>query len=240
MSSALHHLDLSSVLFLDIETVSGSASYDELDAEWQKLWEEKTRWQRKDEFTPEEYYPQRAGILAEFGKVVCVSLGVFERAHGQGRVFRLKSVYGSNELELLQELAHILNKNPDYRLCAHNGKEFDFPYLCRRYLINGLDLPKVLDIQGKKPWEIHHLDTMELWKFGDGKHFTSLKLMAKVLGIPSPKDDIDGSQVGSVFWKEGDLERIAHYCEKDTLTLAQILLRMRQEPILDESEIKKV
>ena len=240
MSSALHHLDLSSVLFLDIETVSGSASYDELDAEWQKLWEEKTRWQRKDEFTPEEYYPQRAGILAEFGKVVCVSLGVFERAHGQGRVFRLKSVYGSNELELLQELAHILNKNPDYRLCAHNGKEFDFPYMCRRYLINGLDLPKVLDIKGKKPWEIHHLDTMELWKFGDGKHFTSLKLMAKVLGIPSPKDDIDGSQVGSVFWKEGDLERIAHYCEKDTLTLAQILLRMRQEPILDESEIKKV
>ena len=228
MSSALHHLDLSSVLFLDIETVSGSASYDELDAEWQKLWEEKTRWQRKDEFTPEEYYPQRAGILAEFGKVVCVSLGVFERAHGQGRVFRLKSVYGSNELELLQELAHILNKNPDYRLCAHNGKEFDFPYLCRRYLINGLDLPKVLDIQGKKPWEIHHLDTMELWKFGDGKHFTSLKLMAKVLGIPSPKDDIDGSQVGSVFWKEGDLERIAHYCEKATLALAQVLLRMRQ------------
>jgi len=211
-----------------------------LDPEWQKLWEDKTRWQRKDEFTPEEYYPQKAGILAEFGKVVCVSLGVFERAHGHGRVFRLKSVFGSNELELLQELAVILEKNPDYKLCAHNGKEFDFPYLCRRFLINGLDLPKVLDIQGKKPWEIHHLDTMELWKFGDGKHFTSLKLLAKVLGIPSPKDDIDGSQVGQVFWVENDLQRIADYCEKDTLTLAQILLKMRQEAILDETEIKRV
>jgi uncharacterized protein YprB with RNaseH-like and TPR domain len=149
------------------------------------------------------------------------------------------SFYGKDEKQILEELSVPLSRH-QYLLCAHNGKEFDFPFLARRYVINGLELPSPLNIQGKKPWEIQHLDTMELWKFGDYKHFTSLKLLSKCLGIPSPKEDIDGSQVGEVFWKDDDLERIARYCERDTVTVAQVLLRMSRRPILEEDEIHHV
>ena len=127
--------------------------------------------------------------------------------------------------------------HPKYVLCAHNGKEFDFPYIARRMLIHGITLPEKLNLFGKKPWEIPHLDTMELWKFGDFKHFTSLKLLAKIFGIPSPKDDIDGSQVRDVYYNEADLERIIQYCEKDTITVAQLVLKMRGEALLEQHEI---
>jgi DNA polymerase elongation subunit (family B) len=239
MSQSLEQIDLSQIFFLDIETVSQSASFNELDEEWQALWADKTRWQRKDEISAEEFYPQRAGILAEFAKVACVSIGFFERVDGHPRRFRVTSFYGKDEKQILEELSVPLSRH-QYLLCAHNGKEFDFPFLARRYVINGLELPSPLNIQGKKPWEIQHLDTMELWKFGDYKHFTSLKLLSKCLGIPSPKEDIDGSQVGEVFWKDDDLERIARYCERDTVTVAQVLLRMSRRPILEEDEIHHV
>lgn len=237
--SAIDRIDLSQILFLDIETVSQRKSFLELDQEWQQLWEDKTKWQRGEEYSAEDYYEMRGGILAEFAKVVCVSLGFFERTDGHPRSFRLKSVAHREEAELLRELHEILNKK-EFILCAHNGKEFDFPFLARRFIIHGMELPSVLDIQGKKPWEVQHLDTMELWKFGDRKNFTSLKLLAKCLGVPSPKDDIDGSEVGRVFWEEDDLERIVRYCERDTVALAQILLRMTRRSLLDDDEIKSV
>lgn len=217
------------ILFLDIETVSQARQFDDLSPEWQILWDEKTRHQRGEEIGPAEFYKQRAGILAEFGRVVCLSLGYFRRQEKTVQL-RVKSLYGKNELSILQELVALMaGPFRGYLLCAHNGKEFDFPFLARRMVCYGLALPDQLNLAGKKPWEVPHLDTLELWKFGDRKNFTSLKLLAALFGLPTPKDDIDGSQVGSVFWEEDDLERIRKYCEKDVITLARVYLRLNQD-----------
>jgi uncharacterized protein YprB with RNaseH-like and TPR domain len=236
----INRLNLEHLLFLDIETVPEKRDFDHLDQEKQLLWEQKTQYQRKEDYTPSEFY-ERAGIWAEFGKVVCISVGYFIHK-GEQRNFRVTSFYG-DEVELLKKFSQLLNEHfnkPHHLLCAHNGKEFDFPYLSRRMLIHGLSLPQKLNLFGKKPWEVPHLDTMELWKFGDYKHFTSLKLMANVLGIPSPKEDMDGSMVYGVYYEEQDLDRIVTYCELDVVTTAQVFLRMRNEPLLAEEEIKKV
>ena len=233
----LHKLNLNDILFLDIETVPLHEQYSELSAETQMLWEEKTRYQRKEEFSAEEFY-DRAGIWAEFGKIVCISVGYFLFRHQQ-RTFRVTSFIGE-EKNLLEDFGRLVNEHfsrPNKLFCAHNGKEFDFPYISRRMIINGIEIPQKLQLFGKKPWEIPHLDTMEMWKFGDYKHYTSLKLLAHILGIPSPKDDIDGSEVRNVFYNEGDINRIATYCEKDTITVAQILLRFRNDTLLDDDEI---
>lgn len=233
----LQKLNLDDILFLDIETVPLHQQYSELSAEAQMLWEEKTRYQRKEEFSAEEFY-DRAGIWAEFGKIVCISVGYFSFRHQQ-RTFRVTSFTGE-EKNLLEDFSRLVNEHfsrPNKLFCAHNGKEFDFPYISRRMIINGIEIPQKLQLFGKKPWEIPHLDTMEMWKFGDYKHYTSLKLLAHILGIPSPKDDIDGSEVRNVFYNEGDIDRIATYCEKDTITVAQILLRFRNDTLLDDDEI---
>ena len=233
----LHKLNLDDILFLDIETVPLHQQYSELSAQAQMLWEEKTRYQRKEEFSAEEFY-DRAGIWAEFGKIVCISVGYFSFRHQQ-RTFRVTSFTGE-EKNLLEDFSRLVNEHfsrPNKLFCAHNGKEFDFPYISRRMIINGIEIPQKLQLFGKKPWEIPHLDTMEMWKFGDYKHYTSLKLLAHILGIPSPKDDIDGSEVRNVFYNEGDIDRIATYCEKDTITVAQILLRFRNDTLLNDDEI---
>ncbi|MCH2195659.1 3'-5' exonuclease [Kordia sp.] len=236
----LQKINLENVLFLDIETVPEYPYYDDLDAEEKTLWEQKTTYQRKDEFTADEFY-DRAGIWAEFGKIICISVGYFANK-GDLRQFRTTSFHGEEE-QLLREFKALLESHfnrPHHLLCAHNGKEFDFPYIARRMIINRITLPFKLNLFGKKPWEIPHLDTMELWKFGDYKHYTSLRLMTKVLGIPSPKDDIDGSQVRDVFYKEGDIDRIITYCEKDVIAVAQILLRLRNEGLLEDDEVLHV
>lgn len=234
-------IDFKKVLFLDIETVPETATFDEVSVTKQELFSSKTAYQRKEEFTPEEFY-NRAGIWAEFGKIVCISVGFFSN-YGEIRQFRVKSFYGDNEYDLLVEFKELLDayfSTRDHQLCAHNGKEFDFPYIARRMIINRIDLPVTLDMFGKKPWEVPHLDTMELWKFGDYKHYTSLKLMTHILGIPSPKDDIDGSQVAHVYYIEKNLDRIAKYCEKDTIAVAQLLLRLNNLDLLSDEEIVHV
>lgn len=236
----LQKIPLDSILFLDIETVPKARSFDDLSPEEKELWELKTRYPRKDEFTPEEYY-DRAGIWAEFGKIICISAGFFAGSGGSLQ-FRLRSFSGK-EADLLAEFADLLQthfRGPRKLLCAHNGKEFDFPYLARRMLIHGLPLPDNLNLFGKKPWEVPHLDTMELWKFGDFKHYTSLKLLAHVLGVPSPKEDIDGSMVREVYYEGNDLERIIQYCERDVITVAQVFLRLRNEALLTEDQIVHV
>lgn len=236
----IKRLNLEHILFLDIETVPQHQNFDELDDDFKTLYADKTKYLRKDEHTPEEYY-ERAGIWAEFGKIVCISVGYF-KITGDSRQFRTTSFHG-NEETLLNDFKNLLEihfNRSQHLLCAHNGKEFDFPYIARRMIIHGIELPYKLNLFGKKPWEVPHLDTLDLWKFGDYKHYTSLKLMTKILGIPSPKDDIDGSQVRSVFYDEGDIDRIVTYCEKDTLAVAQILLRLRKEPLLDPSEVLSV
>jgi 3'-5' exonuclease len=236
----LKRMNLEHILFLDIETVPLYPNFNDLDETSKQLWEQKTKYQRKEDYTPEEFY-DRAGIWAEFGKIICISVGFF-KLKGDVRNFRVTSFHGE-ETDILHEFKTLLethfNKS-HHLLCAHNGKEFDFPFIARRMIIQGIDIPLKLNLFGKKPWEVPHLDTLELWKFGDYKTFTSLKLMAHVLGIPSPKDDIDGSQVRDVYYEENDMDRIISYCEKDTITVAQILLKLRNEDLLEEDEIQSV
>lgn len=237
----LESIQLENILFLDIETVPASESYEELDTETQLLFEAKTSYQRKDEISAKEFYMESGGIWAEFGKIVCLSVGYFSFKNGL-RQFRTTSFYG-DEKELLQSFANLLNNyfsRPQHVLCGHNAKEFDFPYIARRMLVNDVKLPVKLNLMGKKPWEVPHLDTMEMWKFGDFKNFTSLKLLTKILNIPSPKDDIDGSEVRKVYYQENDINRIVRYCEKDVLAVAQIILKFRREPLLMTEEILSV
>lgn len=220
------------ILFLDIETVPEFYNWEDLSPVMQELWTKKTFKQWDEHETAEEFYQKRAGILAEFGKIICISCGIIV----QENQLRLKSFCGDDEQFILEGFNQLIND--DYFqsqpiLCAHNGKEFDFPFLARRMIIHQIEIPQPLRFHGKKPWEIPHLDTMELWKFGDYKHYTSLNLLASVLGIPSPKDDIDGSQVAKVYYENRDLERIQTYCEKDVLTVAQIFRRFRNEELLE-------
>ena len=227
----IQHIPLEKILFLDIETVPQAGNWEELHETDQYLWDKKTRMQRKEDFTAQEFYNERGGIMAEFGKIICISVGILEKSEK----LMIKSFSGDDERKLLEEFGEIFNhpKLHDVILCAHNGKEFDFPWIARRFLINGMQPPKPFQMFGKKPWEIPHLDTMELWKFGDYKSFISLELLAHVFGIPTPKDDIDGSMVSSIYYIEKDLFRIVQYCEKDVLTLANIFRRMRQEELLE-------
>jgi len=228
-------MNFNNILFLDIETVSQYETYNHLPEDWKELWDLKAAIlnRNREEENSESIYA-RAGIYAEFGKIICISCGCLQGS-GEDRKLVIKSYCGDDEKMLLADFAGMLQKwsgDSEKFLCAHNGKEFDYPYICRRMIINNITIPEALKIAGRKPWEIRHLDTMEMWKFGDYKSFTSLKLLARVLGIPSPKDDIDGSMVNAVYWIEKDLERIVSYCQKDVITLAQVLLRFHCEPLI--------
>lgn len=233
----IEKISLENILFLDIETVPEEENFGLLDEEKKELFGLKTQYQRKEDYTPEEFY-DRAGIWAEFGKIVCISVGYFT-FKGDVRHFRVTSFYGE-EKKILQDFSTLLNTHfnqPQHVMCGHNAKEFDFPFIARRMIINQVQIPNKLNLFGKKPWEVPHLDTLEMWKFGDFKHYTSLKLLTKVLNIPSPKDDISGSEVGHVYYVEKDIDRIIIYCEKDVIAVAQIMLRLRREDLLIEEEI---
>ena len=227
----LEQYDLGNLMVLDIETVPQYSNHNQVPGHLQELWAAKTQYQRKDE-TAADFY-ERAGIWAEFGKIICISVGIF--LDGKKTGLRVKSFAGHDEKELLEDFSRMLSNQPlSIILCAHNGKEFDFPYICRRMLINGVPFPPHLQITGKKPWEIPHLDTMELWKFGDYKNYTSLNLLTAIFNIPTSKDDIDGSEVGHVYWEEGDLPRICTYCQKDVIATAQLIRRYRGEELIAE------
>lgn len=233
----IEKIALDNILFLDIETVPEIENFNELDGIKKELFAAKTQYQRKDDYTPEEFY-ERAGIWAEFGKIICISVGYFT-LKSDIRHFRVTSFFG-DEPKILKDFSNLLNNHfaqPQHLLCGHNAKEFDFPFIARRMLIHGIQIPQKLNLFGKKPWEVPHLDTMELWKFGDYKTFTSLKLLTNVLGIPSPKDDIDGSEVGKVYYIDKDIDRIITYCEKDVIAVAQVFLKMRRDDLLIEEEI---
>jgi len=220
------------ILFIDIETAPIHYTYKELSPFEKELWDKK--WMYLKDITSEQQYA-KAGIYAEFAKVVCIGLGYIS----EGK-FRTKAIAGDNEKEILIEFSKLLQKHfntKDHFLCAHNGKEFDFPFLCRRLLVNKLPLPKLLQIQGFKPWEVKHLDTMEMWRFGDIKNFTSLNLLAHIFNIPSPKDDIDGSQIAKVFYEEKNIERIKEYCMKDVVTLARIYQCLKGSEPLNDKDI---
>ncbi len=235
------NVKLNDILFLDIETVPQQAQWEALSKDTQLLFEKKTEYQRKEKYTPEEFYG-RAGIWAEFGKIICISVGYFVIIDNNQQL-RVTSFYGDDEHKILTDFKKIVDKHFSKKrnvLCAHNGKEFDFPFIARRMIVNGVALPKKLNLFGKKPWEVPHLDTLEMWKFGDYKHYTSLKLLTATIGVPSPKDDIDGSEVARVYYKEKDIKRIVNYCEKDTIAVAQVLLRFNNQNVLKEENIIRV
>ena len=239
----MQNIRLENMLLIDIETVSEVATFDELNEDWKHLWEEKVQRQLPENVTSAEFYPQRAGVMAEFSKVVCISVGYFKK-DGKANHLRVKSFYGDDEKILLQEFITALQKmegnNNKWSFTGHNIKEFDIPFICRRLFINGLNLPAFLDFQNMKPWETNMIDTFQYWRFGDYKHYTSLKLLAAALNVPSPKDDIDGSMVGDVYWKEKNLERIVTYCQKDVVTTANIVLRFKNLPLLAEGDVEIV
>lgn len=244
----LQQIEIANVLFLDVETVSGHKSFDDLEPHMQELWSYKAphSLRRSGEALSEQEisdaYTEKAGIYAEFGKIVCISVGIVVRDKDQNLSVRLKSFAADDEKKVLGDFAELLNQyyqDPARQyICGHNIKEFDIPYICRRMVIHQVAHPAMLQLHGKKPWETKHLlDTLELWKFGDFKNYTSLKLLAGVLGFPSPKDDIDGSEVGRVYWEEEDLERIAVYCEKDVLATIQLLLKFMYMPLLTDEQV---
>ena len=237
----LDNIKVEDVMFLDIETVPESSSYELLNSAMQNLWDKKSKQFRTSEKTAQDGY-ERAGIYSEFGKIICSSVGLVREKNPFS--FRLKSFFGKDEKSLLSEFSVMLTKfcrtNKESVLCAHNGKEFDFPYIARRMIINRLAIPGILDNAGKKPWEIKLLDTMDLWKFGDYKNYTSLDLLTSILGIPTPKDDIDGSMGAGIFYNEDNLQRIVNYCEKDVLAIARVLLRFKNLPEIDEDKIESV
>ena len=234
---------LRKVLFIDIETVSRYKRFEELDASWQNLWELKHSTFQNNTDTAADSYEKRAAIFAEFGKVICISLGYFHKnKNTNSDEFRVKSFFDSDEKTLLTNFALLLEKyfsdEHDWQLCGHNIKEFDIPFLCRRMMANGIKLPEMLDLSGRKPWEVNIIDTMQQWKFGDYKNYTSLKLIAATLDIPSPKDDIEGKDVGHVYWNENNLPRIVTYCQRDVITVARILMKIKGEThLLSEAQI---
>lgn len=239
----LQNLNLEEILFIDIETVPLAPEFTDLTEKWKKLWEHKMQYQISNGEPAEELY-DRAGIYAEFGRIICISTGYITQKQGEA-FFRVKSFYDDDEKTLIQNFFNALesfSKAGKRRLCAHNGQEFDFPYISRRALVNNLTLPKVLDIAGAKPWEVKDvlIDTLQLWKFGDYKHYTSLSLLCELFNIPTPKDDIDGSQVAKVYWEDNDLDRIIKYCEKDTLAVANLLLKYKGDPVIPFEHLESV
>lgn len=235
----LNNVPIEKILFLDIETVPEVYELENLDPVKKELYFIKNKRFLEQGESEEEVY-EKAGIFAEFGKIVCISCGIVQSKEGERYGVRMRSFADDDEKKLLHDFKNLLDQyfaSPDHLLCGHNAKEFDFPFIARRMLIQGVQLPAALDIAGKKPWEVNHLDTLQLWKFGDYKHYTSLQLLTNIFNIPTPKDDISGADVGKVYWEENDLDRIITYCQKDVIALIQLFLRYRGDRLIDEEDI---
>lgn len=231
---------LKNVLFLDIETVSCCEDFEMLHERLKPLWVKKSQYLSNEENKHAETFYTKAAIYAEFGKIITIAIGVFSLSNEGELCLRIKDLTSENESELLKSFSSLLNDKFDQNnlfLCAHNGKEFDYPYLCRRMLVNGIKLPKVLDICEKKPWEVPHYDTLDMWKFGDRKSYTSLELLAALFGIKTSKDGIDGSMVNHVYYKEGNLQRIVKYCKEDVAVTAQLYCKLKLFPAIKEENI---
>lgn len=232
----LEHVQIENALFIDIETAPMVDSFNHLDEMYKELWSEKFSKQLKEDQTIEDQFFNNAGIYAEFGKIICISIGYLYKNE-----LRIRSFAGDDEKQILIEFSDTLSKYyhaiDKYFFCGHNINEFDIPYLCRRMLVNNISLPAILNLSGRKPWEIKNIDTLQYWKFGDYKSFTSLKLLAALLGIATPKDDISGKDVGKVYWVEKNLERIKIYCQKDVLTVAQLLMKFKGLPLIEANQV---
>jgi DNA polymerase elongation subunit (family B) len=234
------------VLFVDLETIASHGAYEQLSPRMRQLWDKRAATIRKradyESFTTEELYYEQAGISAEFGRIVCIAFGAVYFNEQDEPALKVSSLSGDDEREMLLAFKALLGRYNQEQLvlCAHNGKEFDFPFLCRRMLLNGIELPRSLQLSGKRPWEILHQDTMELWKFGDYKSYTSLDLLAAIFDIPGSKIEMSGDQVTRVYYEENDLEKIGRYCREDVVVLAQLYLKMHLQPVVREENIVRV
>ena len=235
------HVSLTDLLVIDIETVPGVSHYQDLPEEWKGLWKAKISKTVPENLNADDFYHERAGIMAEFGKIICISAGFFYPQTGDEYAFKVKSVAGDSEKEVLLDFFEMAGKfyrkKPDFAFAGHNIREFDIPFICRRSLVHGLNIPPFLQFSGKKPWEVNMVDTLQYWKFGDFKNYTSLSLLSAVLGVPTPKDDIDGSMVRQVYYDEKNLPRIIEYCQKDVVAVANVILRFRNLPLLKPENI---
>lgn len=233
---------LKDILFLDVETVGCVEKYDQLGERLKAQWARKASFFKREEGeTDEDLFYEKAGIYAEFGKIVVIAIGKYTENEKGELCLRTKYFADHDEKKLLIEFKATLEKlDPGTKLCAHNGKEFDFPYLSRRMLVNEIVLPSLLDFAGRRPWDVPHLDTMELWKFGDYKHYTSLDLLTAIFQIPSSKGNMDGSMVTQVYYQEKDLTKIASYCIGDVVAIAQLYLKMKGLAIIPDSHIMHV
>jgi len=242
MATDLQQL-VKNLLFLDIETVAGYPTLDAVPERLRQQWARKARHLRTDASqTDADLYEGRAGIYAEFGRVIVIGLGFVHPTDEGELALKVRTLTHPDEATLLREFVGIVERyRPDrLALCAHNGFEFDYPYLCRRMLVNGISLPKALQLSGQPPWKNPHLDTLELWKFGDKKNFTSLELLAALFDIPSSKTDLSGDQVNGVFHRENDLGRIRQYCQEDVVVLAQLFLRYQNHALIPEERIVRL
>ena len=235
---------INNLLLLDIETVPQFENYDLLVPSIQALWYDKISKTVPENTLLQDSYHAKAGILAEFGKIVCISTAFYYLNEEKQTSLKVKSIYGENERDILVAFVQLCNKvyfhNPNFKFAGHNVKEFDIPFICRRLIINYLPLPDYLQIHEKKPWEVKIFDTLNWWKFGDHKNYITLHLLATILEIPTSKDDIDGSMVQDVYYKEKNLKRIADYCEKDVIVTANIVLRFLSLPVLPDHNIQIV
>jgi 3'-5' exonuclease len=242
----MQHLAISDFVFIDIETASNAPSFEELDSNWQKLWEQKVIKYLPENTTVAEMYQQRAGVMAEFSRIVCISMGYF--LHEENLKFRVKSFFNDDEKILLQDFLQTIQRiekhNSNWHFAGHNIKEFDIPFICRRMVAKQIPLPKFMDFQNRKPWETNIVDTFQYWRFGDYKNYTSLNLLAAVMDVPTSKDDIDGSMVGSLYHeKNAELQklnkrRIIEYCQKDVVATANIVLRFKNIPLLHPDDVE--
>jgi len=234
-------IDIKNTLVIDIETVSATDSYNDLDSRLKKQWDRKASLiKNEDNLTSEELFFERAGIFAEFGQVICIAVGLFIKRKSGQLGLRIKAFSSKDEKKVLTQFKELIDAKLDADnliLCAHNGKEFDFPYLCRRYLVNEIKIPAALQISGKKPWEIKHVDTMEMWKFGDRKNYTSLDLLAALFGIESSKSTIDGTMVNKVYYQDKDLNQIIEYCKQDVLVTANLFLKLNMMPVIRDGNV---
>ncbi|MDB5231987.1 MAG: 3-5 exonuclease [Chitinophagaceae bacterium] len=241
MSTVLNDQSIYRLLLLDIETVPIVPRLNDLPDVTRSLWSARISKTMPENTDPADAWRSRAGIMAEFAKIICISTGYFYKDDSGNTCLRLKNLLSDDEPLLLQQFCELVTKyqavNHSFLFAGHNIKEFDIPFLCRRMMINFMQLPACMQINGAKPWEVNMLDTLQWWKFGDYKNYISLNLLAHVLGVPSPKTDMDGSMVQDVYYVDKDLERISAYCQKDVEALANVILRFANMPILKDENI---
>lgn len=236
----LRDIPTKNLLSIDIETVRIVDKYGDLPIEWQKGWEYKNKQAGEVPYFEElaDSWEKTASLYAEFSKVCAVSVTFLSKS---GDKLMCKEFWGENEQEILNNLADLLNQSSnsskDFRLVGHAAKYFDYPFLCKRYMINGLDIPFMLDSSTLKPWENRNLCTnADVWKCGGTGAGSSLQAMCLAMGVPVSKVDLVGDEVGAAYFR-GEFERIGTYCSYDTIATFNVIRRIKKEVIFAFDEV---